>query len=347
MMNKFGRELRDFLEFQNISNKEFANRIDTTPKNLIDILDGKIELSQNMIYNISFVTDIPVNYIENVEANFKMDKNIDKYLEEENITIKEYINRFSYKVFSKQYNYKFTNERNDYSIARDILKYLRITNPKTLYKQDNSIFYKSKNDNIELLSLWLEKCDRSISEQKVNIYDKNKLHFIIEFIKDEALNNSFNSVELIKTFNKYGIYLAIENDLPGSKIRGAFKVKGNKPCIFITRKHKRIADIYFALLHELAHCKSDFNRAKKGSLISLLEENNKEDDYEEKADLQAFNWMIDEKEYIKIKNNYYIEYKNIPKSFIAYRLAYDKIISYSSKYYQKYNILLEQETINK
>ena len=49
--------------------------------------------------------------------------------------------------------------------------------------------------------------------------------------------------------------------MSGSKIRGAFKVHVNKPAIYITMKHRRIADIYFALLHELAHCKSDFNRA--------------------------------------------------------------------------------------
>ena len=72
MMNKFGKELGEFLECKNISIKEFADRINTTSKNLIDIIKGNIELSQNMIYNISFITDIPVNYIENVEKKSKI-----------------------------------------------------------------------------------------------------------------------------------------------------------------------------------------------------------------------------------------------------------------------------------
>ena len=38
MMNKFGRELGEFLEYKNISIKEFADRINTTSKNLIDII---------------------------------------------------------------------------------------------------------------------------------------------------------------------------------------------------------------------------------------------------------------------------------------------------------------------
>ena len=38
MMNKFGKKLNEFLEFYNISVKEFAERIGTSPKNLNDIL---------------------------------------------------------------------------------------------------------------------------------------------------------------------------------------------------------------------------------------------------------------------------------------------------------------------
>ena len=62
MMNKFGKQLGEFLEYKNISIKEFAERVNTTSKNMIDIIKGNVELSQNMIYNIAFVTEIPVSY---------------------------------------------------------------------------------------------------------------------------------------------------------------------------------------------------------------------------------------------------------------------------------------------
>ena len=84
----------------------------------------------------------------------------------------------------------------------------------------------------------------------------------------------------------------IQDDLKGSKIRGAFKVFNDKPAIYLTKKHKRIADIYFALLHELAHCKSDFNRAKSGSMVSYLDENDSAI-YEKEADAKAFNWLVE------------------------------------------------------
>lgn len=340
MMNKFGRELGEFLEFKNISIKEFADRINTTSKNLIDIIKGNVELSQNMIYNISFITGIPVSYIENTEQNYKMDKVIQNYLDENHLSIRNYINRFSYKELAEEYHVKYRDARNDYAIAKDILQYLRITNPNSLTKENNVIFYKSKNDKPELLALWLERCNRIIENQEVEKYTKQNINKLVEFIKMEASNNSFDENKLIMEFNKNGIFLAIQDDLKGTKVRGAFKVLNDKPAIYITRKHKRYADIYFALLHELAHCKSDYNRAKSGSIITMLDDKETED-YEIKANMQALDWMVPNKIYDKIKINYEnIEELDVVKSFFVYRLARDKIIKYSDSLYQKYNPLV-------
>ena len=331
-LNKFGEELGRFLDFYNISINSFADRIGTTPKNLIDIIEGRVSLSFNMICNIAFISEISVDYICNVEEAFKIDNYIDEYIKEHNITLKNYLNRFNYKELKDMYNVRYRDIRNDYSILEDIFRYLRIVNPKLLYKEDNHIFYKSRNDKPELLALWLERCYRVVREQEINEYKKENIEKLVSFIKEEASKNIFNKEKLIKVFNENGIFLAIEPDLKGAKIRGAFRVLNNKPAIYITTKYKRCGDIYFALLHELAHCKSDFNRARKASLVSFEKDN--EGDFELRADKTAFNWMINDKEYeniIKTKN-----YDNL-NCLVVYRIAHDKKINYNSEIYQKYN----------
>ena len=45
---RFADYLKDYLEFNNITNKDFANRIGISPKHLIDILSGNIELSSSI-----------------------------------------------------------------------------------------------------------------------------------------------------------------------------------------------------------------------------------------------------------------------------------------------------------
>lgn len=338
-LNEFGKELGRFLDFYNISINDFADRIDTTPKNLIDIIEGRVALSFNMICNIAFISEISADYIFKVEESFKVDNNIDKYLEENNLTIKKYLKRFNIKEVEKKYKILIRDEKHDYTILEDIFKYLRITNPELIYKKNNHIFYKSKNDKPELLALWLEHCYRTVRDQELGLYNKDNIDKLVSFIRKEACSNKFDKERLIKEFNKNGIFLAIEPDLEGAKIRGAFRVLNDKPAIYLTPKYKRIADIYFALFHELAHCKSDYNRAKSGSFVSI-ENIKSEEDYEIRANKTAFNWMVNDKTYndiVKSKNyedNYEI------KSFLVYRLAQDGHISYKSKLYQDNNIII-------
>ena len=335
-LNKFGEELGELLEFQNISISDYADRINTTPKNLIDIIEGRVALSFNMICNISFISDIPVDYICNVEKSFDLDNKINNYINEHDISIRQFINNFNYKELKNKYKLTYKNDLNDYSIARSILHYLRVNDPKLIYNDNNHIFYKSNNDKPELLALWLERCYRVVQEQELKEYKKDNIYKLVEFIRNEAKNYRFDKERLIKKFNNNGIFLAVEPDLKGAKIRGAFRVLNNKPAIYITPKYKRYADIYFALLHELAHCKSDYNRAKNGSIVSFENQSSKED-YEIKADRTAYNWMVNDKiyDYIKLNNNFNEE-SEVP-CFVVYRLAQDKIIKYNSVKYQKYN----------
>ena len=334
---RFKDYLIDYLEYNNITNKDFANRIGITPKHLIDILSGNKDISSQLIENISLVTNIPSDYICKVETNYKFEREIEKYLEKENLTESEYLNKFNYKYLIKEKFLDFIDIEDKREIIKDILKFLRVPNPNKVYEIDKNIYYKSKNDKTELLLLWLEKCYRETLKQTVGEYKKENINNLVDYITKCASKNYFNEKEIIEKFNEEGIYLVIANDIPGSKIRGAFKVHRDKPAIYLTYKHKRIADIYFALLHELAHCKTEFNSAKAGSFISF------ENEKETKADIQALDWMVSNNYYknVCLNKNYDIsKEKQYPKCFVVYRLAFDKKIQYSSKEYQQYNIIL-------
>lgn len=336
---RFAEILKDYLDEHNISNKEFSTRIGITPKHLIDILSGDADLSTSVIEAISIVTDIPAEYIIKMEENYRMECEIEKFLEKNNLTITQYLNKFSYRELIKKNWIKFIHIDDKMTSLMDILKYLRISNPESLYKLDKNILYKSRNDKPEMLMIWLERCYRIASKQNVGKYNKDNIDILVDFIIENAKKEIFDEKKLIKKFNENGIQLVIQSDLPGSKIRGAFKVNKDTPSIYLTHKHKRIADIYFALLHELAHCKSDFNMAKATSLVSYDDGSS-----EDKADNQALNWMVDEKYYQNIisKNNYDIDgEKEYPRSFVLYRLALDNYIDFSNDYYQLYNYIID------
>lgn len=338
---RFKDYLIDYLEFNNITNKDFANRIGVTPKHMTDILSGNVDLSSQLIDRISLVTNISTDYIYRIEANYRFEEDIENYLEKKGLSESDYLNKFEYKYLNKEKFIKFTDFEDKTENIKDILKFLRVPSPDKVYEIDRMAYYKSNNDKPELLLLWLEKCYRETLKQTISEYKKENIEVLVRYILDCAKKEIFDEKKLIQKFNENGIYLVIQDDIPGSKIRGAFKVHRGKPAIYLTHKHQRIADIYFALLHELAHCKSDFNKAQATNLVSY---ETSCDESELKADNQAYSWMVSDEDYNRIcTDSTYsiINEDNYPKSFIVYRLAKDKKIQYSSKEYQTYNFLLK------
>lgn len=120
--NKFGIQLKEFLDFNNININNFSKSTEISYEDLIKIYNGEVELTKELIYKISEYSNIPVSYIKSVEENYSFDNLIDKYLVGEKLTLKQYLNKINYKEISKQYNIIFTDERNYYWILKDIIK---------------------------------------------------------------------------------------------------------------------------------------------------------------------------------------------------------------------------------
>ena len=77
---------------------------------------------------------------------------------------------------------------------------------------------------------------------------------------------------------------------------------------------------------------------------SLISTDSESDELEKKADLQAYNWMVNKEYYNTVccKKDYDISKENkYPKAFVVYLLAKDKHIKYSSKIYQDYNKMIK------
>jgi|LGOV01.1.fsa_nt_gb plasmid maintenance system antidote protein VapI len=348
-MFSFSDYLIDYLDFENISHNEFSTQLGINPSQLSMILNKKRKMSFDLMKKISMVTPFTIEEIVKVETTHEFDQNIKNEFQRKNDTYKNYIKRYKYKLLeSYDENIIFKNIDDELQIVIDIMSYLRISSP--FINKSNNVLFKSKHDKTELVNIWLEKCFRETKGQDISDYTNDSIDTVVNSINQFAKEGSFDKDKLIQLFNDNGIFLSIVEDLPGSKIRGAFRVLDTKPAVYITLKHKRPADIYFALLHELAHCKTDFNSAKNKSFISIDDSLTKEANITEKlADQKAFDWMIDEKIFKEVTKSYsddkflfYVDKYEIPKIFLVYRLALSEDVDfrYNNKLYQKYNHII-------
>ena len=201
--------------------------------------------------------------------------------------------------------------------------------------EEQVLFKKSGND-FNKIALWIARCDEIIKEQDVNEYNSYNLMFLIKDLKELGYKEGFELEKIKELLNKYGIYFVCEKTLPGTKIRGCFKVKGRQPAVYVTDNYADKDSFFFELFHELGHCKSDYNEGKNKIIIDGNEKK------EEKADKFALEVMIPENVWNEIINGKIEKNKlekisqteKIPMSFIVGRLAKKDLITYRSRLYQ-------------
>lgn len=339
MMSGFGEYLKDYLDYHKISQTDFAKRLGISFKHMNEIIHGTTRISEELMLAISLITDIDINFIAFIENKKRMyDYLYGKYKTDENI--KRFLNSYYLKEIDKKEWISLKDKESLIQCSLDLLEYLQINSFDNVdkYMREN-ILYKKKDDaDLKKVYLWIRRCDKLLLDQKVSEYNSNNLNLLLEELKKER-NNKFSTINIINLFNKYGIYLVIEDALKGTKIRGCMMVKDGHPVIYLTKYLKEKASIYFALYHELGHVKKDYNRAKS-KVITYL------DEVEDEADRFALEQMIPNDVYNVIMENFMdrdniCKKNSIPLCFLYSRLAYEKIISYGSDEYQKHREVIE------
>ena len=339
-MVHFGEYLKDYLEYYNISQSEFASRLGITQKHMNEIINGKTNLTLEMAATIERLTGISSKFIVSVEnANIIEQKLLAQYgsIEEIKKILKE---KYHYNELKKLKWVDFKDETNTIQNSIDILDFLKVKDFETNEHLMEYVLFKKSGEDANKLALWIAHCDKISETQQVEEYDSSKFDDLIYELKENAYSNGMNIAKIQNILNKYGIIFVCEKALSGTKVRGCFKVKLNTPAIYITKNYLAKDSLFFELFHELGHCKSDYNKAKSKTIIDG------DDKIEQRADEFALRSMINDNLWTEIlkdysENNLIILSKRykIPMSFIVGRLAKVGKISYRSKLYNVYKMI--------
>ena len=330
-MDGFGSMLKDYLDYNKISQTDFADRLGISQKHMNEIINGKTNLSIDLILGISLLTDIDANLIYYVENKKRLnDELILKYKNTKSIN--NLLNSFYIKEMVKKGWIKLKDSSSYIQNYMDLLEYLNVKDISKIdeYLEKRYLFKRKNESDNKKIFLWIKHCDNMIKNISAPKYDSSKFNELLNELKIES-NKKFNKDDIINILLKYGIILCVEDALTGSKVRGVSKVMIDTPVIYMTSYYKEKSSFYFTLYHELMHIKKEYNILKKKTVVD-------DEDNESEMDKLALNEMIDDNIYKEIlkdisKSKEISKKYNIPLGFIYSRLAYDKKISYTSKVY--------------
>ena len=121
----FGSLLKDYLDYYNISTKEFSDRLNITENELTNILNNNVGIDEKLMNNISKLTNIEIKLIEFAEKQRIMYKHLSNRFNNKR-KIKKYLNSLGLKRLVKEGKLELKDSTNDIQNAIDLFEYLNI-----------------------------------------------------------------------------------------------------------------------------------------------------------------------------------------------------------------------------
>ena len=121
----FGSLLKDYLDYYNISIKEFSDKLNITENDLTNILNNNIGIDEKLMNNISKLTSIEIKLIKFAEKQRTMYKHLSNRFNNKR-KIKKYLNSLGLKRLVKEGKLELKDSTNDIQNAIDLFEYLNI-----------------------------------------------------------------------------------------------------------------------------------------------------------------------------------------------------------------------------
>lgn len=307
MVNEFlvhtGSIIREYLDANHISQKDFALRTGVSEKHISNLLNGKSRLTEDMALKLEkLIPSVPASYWLNYEIKYR--EHLARQAEE---------NKYPHEqlqVFAKRFKFSEVFKGLGLTLAEqavEMLKLLRISD-FSCFENTYSEFrldFMEDGGELESIAIWIRLCEEEVFIQNQALDDvaylkKELLDHLVDF-KMIALNSNLDYAltSCRKLCNRLGIYLVVHEAITNSKVRGALTTIDNHPAIFLSLRYQTADYIWFAFMHEIGHLLLHYD--PRGMSIS----------YDEKADGSK-------KE---------IEASNFAQQFFINQCAYDDFVS--------------------
>ena len=188
-MQGFGSMLKDYLEYYKISQTDFAERLGISTKHMNEILNGKTNISEELMLGISLITDIDVNLIFYVETK----KRIYEYLNETFLhdAILQHMNARQIKETDNIYQDEITTLINEISVYAEYYhgtEDVSIVVRKLVTKYNNDILELKNNTGLTLVTEdtlrvnLISDLNRILDKLKRNMESSKEYNKILDFI---------------------------------------------------------------------------------------------------------------------------------------------------------------------
>lgn len=336
-----GYYIKDMIKDMEISQDEFSKRLGVSGKTVSKLINGKINLSNDVALQLSTMFGTSTEMWLNLQNSYDI-KCLEIEQEKQLDSEKDLLKLIDYKYFVKLGFIEDT--RNPLEKIKNLCAFFKISKLNILLNQDILVNYRSCSEslsekNIVNSKAWLQTAINIGKDMESNPFNKSKLEKHIPEIREMTLQSPEVFLPRLKEiFDECGVNFVLLPHLKNSGINGAVTWINSQKVILALNDRRSFADTFwFSLFHEIKHV---LQQKHKLTLISF---NSKKIDQldkylEDEADLFAQETLIPDNSYkhFVTKSNF-TEYQirefakqiNIHPGIIVGRLQKDDYIDYS------------------
>lgn len=331
-----GNIIKEYLDEYSITQKDLAERINSSEKHISNVLNGKSRLTEEFALKLEkIIVGVPASYWLNYEAKYR-----EQVAREEEMVA---VSRWNLQEIAKKFHFKEVFKGLDMSLTQQAIEMLKLLKISDFENFDNvynkvAVDFMEDGGEKEALAIWLNMCEAEIEIQngEIDTVQYKECNIKENLKKFKLLSNNSKTESSInscrKLCNKLGIYLVFCEAVTNSKVRGALTTYKDHPSIFISGRFKSHSNTWFALMHEIGHLLLHYN---KNDVIVSYEDD--EHEKEKEANEFARDFFIDPVKYKQFCDKNEItaetikelakEQGTIPEIVVA-RLQHDKKIGF-------------------
>lgn len=252
-----GYYVKDYMDEMGITQEELAKRLQTTPKYISDLVNGRINLTDEMVLRLSIMFGTSMKLWLNLNETYT-EKKLEIERREKNAQECELVKKIDYKFWIELGVVKAT--RVTMEKVQELQKYFRVSSLAVLEQRDFLVQYRTgvqevKDINVINANAWVQTAINVGSQMDVELFDKKKLiGFIPEIRKMTTQKPEVFYPKLKELLASCGVALVLLPNLKNCGVNGAVKWFGKEKVVLALNDRRKYADTFwFALFHELGH----------------------------------------------------------------------------------------------
>ncbi len=250
-----GATIKEQLEDRGMSQKEFAARMGMSEKNISQLINGNVQLTNDTALKLEMVLGLPARFWNNLESIFR-EKLAKAQAENEMDQDKELAKRFPYPEMAK---HRWVKETKDWTErVFELRAFFEVAQLECLRSPlVSNIAFRKLGDGEKTdyaLLAWEQKARLEARKEEVGPINLDKLEKIAPDFRGMTTQNIEDFADVLKSrLAECGVALVIVPHIGGSFLHGASFYDGKKIVIGVTMRGKDADRFWFSLYHEIGH----------------------------------------------------------------------------------------------